>query len=1045
MIFKRVLLIILFFNTSIVYANVIVPNVVGLTIDQATKKLKDNQLNIGQIDQQKAHHSDGTILVQAPRAQQSVPEGYSVRLIVAIPEKKPATTVVPALGGLTFKEAKKRIQQANLALGTINRLKKSTKKGLVLSQNPPANKQLIINSKVNLILSSSSSQSNTTEIKLSFNKKHINIGEKVTFKAQILNAPNGEVPLFNFIINRKAHETSYSRFIHPFSKPGKYNVAVAVLYGNKPWVTSATQTIIVGSNDKTPQNQEKYNINKAKEEQQQIAADTKPIHDNKANNHQTPNTQKNIRKVSKINPKNIKLTVSRKSFNVGESTQLSIQLKHKDTKNLFYAFTVNGTVHKTKKPNYTLLFPKAGKYIVTGSVRQGQGAWVASKPIKLISEFNHSGNNNPQQEKISGTRIRAVLDKFTYQVGETIELKLDACNVPSNVIPRYSFTIDQKVYQISSPYFSHTFKSAGTHVITASIRYGRSPWIQSLSKMVNIIPTDSKYINRDIKLPNQQPESYLTTPKVTGLSINKALKKLSKWGLKGAIIDSDKQGKVQSQNPPAYSCTAIGSKVQISTRKNKAENLLATNTTKSFKINIDSSVSLSNKSTLAEKINIDDDKIAEKLNNTKESSKDIKAKKTKQISSQRNNPKVSKRKTTEKNTQTKKKPKSEVKMKRKSHLTKKKDDIRNETKEAKIKPSKKLNEDNRNIQTKLQATPTTIKKVKSKTVSDQLQDQFETKAPVTSSEKSTKVYRSKNMTAEENSIQSNKQKGKQQKKLNKAASIEEKLEPKQPVNSNSRATVPVSEISSARKEKGLLKQKIINNNIKTATLPTATNKPALNKMANKSSNSQLNIADGVTEEEYLLALSSESSDSEYQSINTEESISELAAIFHSLASSQLLESQPFEATNDIDLKEVSSKEAQKNTSTPTQARPIQSRMDKLYLIASTQHILEGDKVEFTLTRTISKFDSEYYIVFHDEGEIIPTKQGQLEHTFNKWGIYNVYAEANKANTEQSVSKSKMVQIWVWPSWFSVLFWILGTISLILLTFYIYKKARKLMP
>ena len=842
------------FGLTIANANITTPNIVGLTVNEATSVLQKSGLIVGTISEQETHHPSGSILVQAPKAGKSVAENTVIRLVVAIPRKQPDKTTVPDLQGISLEAAKIAIQKANLTLGSTQKRKKEVEDEIILYQMPPAGSQLIVNSKVNLILSDPIPLT-SPRVKLLSEKRHVAVGEKQTFRAKVLNPPKGEVPVFSFTIDRKLHKTNTPEFTHQFITEGRHNVIASVRYGRKPWIASLTQTIHVDAQGSS------------------TTVISKPNNKPQINNEEKPLTDSSNKAL------NIRLSVDKKRFNVGESTLLSIQLKQAIApENLRFAFTINGKAYYTNKPQYKLLLSKQGKYIITSSVRYKREPWIASPPIAITSELNHSGlSSRPtsmgDSQKIVGTRVKALIDKLSYQVGETVSLSIDACNVPRSKKPRYSFTIDGNVHYSPKPSLQHIFKQTGKHIITASIRYDREDWIPSLTKIINVIPVDKRLINKQIKMPNQHNESYKTVPNVVGLSVSKALSKLRKAGVKGITIGKSKTGVVQSQNPVAYSCAITKSAIKLSTKKGTA--------------------------------------------NIKYTAIDTDIKPTK-----------------------------------------------NSIKKTQVVVTPKAKASNKILPTKVSKKSKPQDKATEKKV----------KHPAT------------DISTNDNALKS----------------------PTKPQTPS-----PISTVAKTHK---------INKPIKKHT-----------PLANAVNTAIANVDNDISDEEYVSALSYE-----YQAISaTEENTSELAAIYYSLASTQQFES---------DLDKIGKKRLEKlqpkseNNDTKSTAKVKQpsfaNNMEKIYLLASKQHIIAGNKVDFTLTRTIAKFDSTYYVVFHEEGEIIPVKQSKLSYTFNNWGIQTIYAEAE---TPEGVIKSKLVHIWVWPIW---LLFIIISISTMLLLFFLFLRKKK---
>ena len=147
------LLFVLFTLSPACYADITIPNLVGLTLEKAKQHIKDNGLSLGSIKEQRTSQAEGTIIVQAPSAGKKVSDNYPVRLIVAIPLVKPKMVTVPDVKGMTLSQAKSLIESANLHLGEIIKRKTTMDVGKIYSQSPVKGKQVIINGNVDLTVS----------------------------------------------------------------------------------------------------------------------------------------------------------------------------------------------------------------------------------------------------------------------------------------------------------------------------------------------------------------------------------------------------------------------------------------------------------------------------------------------------------------------------------------------------------------------------------------------------------------------------------------------------------------------------------------------------------------------------------------------------------------------------------------------------------------------------------------------------------------------------------------------------------------------------
>lgn len=109
------------------------PDLKGLTVDQAKEKLKDLGINIGKITTKDDENSeDGVILSQDPTADSKVAKGSVVNITVN--KKKIKKVTVPSVIGMTLKDARAQLESAGLSVAQVNG--SMDEKAVVTAQNP---------------------------------------------------------------------------------------------------------------------------------------------------------------------------------------------------------------------------------------------------------------------------------------------------------------------------------------------------------------------------------------------------------------------------------------------------------------------------------------------------------------------------------------------------------------------------------------------------------------------------------------------------------------------------------------------------------------------------------------------------------------------------------------------------------------------------------------------------------------------------------------------------------------------------------------------
>jgi serine/threonine protein kinase len=131
-----------------------VPSVTGMTLEQATSLLAENDLKVGKVTQSYSNTvSSGLVISQSRDENSSVKHGSSIDLVVSIGRETRSVTV-PAVTGSSLEEAQQAITSAGLAVGSISYENSDEPEGTVISQSPASGKSLDENSTVNLVISS---------------------------------------------------------------------------------------------------------------------------------------------------------------------------------------------------------------------------------------------------------------------------------------------------------------------------------------------------------------------------------------------------------------------------------------------------------------------------------------------------------------------------------------------------------------------------------------------------------------------------------------------------------------------------------------------------------------------------------------------------------------------------------------------------------------------------------------------------------------------------------------------------------------------------
>ena len=423
--FKRkikifLLMVVFYLSVTNLMADVIVPNVVELTFDEAKTVLQQQGLRVGNISEKVTSEPKGTILRQSPRANSQVSNDTEVRLIVAVAAKTFNKTQVPNVQGLSLKAAIQAIQAANLRVGSIKKIRKPVETEIVLYQTPLVDTPRIENTLVDLIVAEPTPLL-IAGVKLNFDKKELKIGESLKLNAKALNLATNKPLRYSFTINRKVFYSKKPEFSYKFTVPGTYNVLASVRYGKEPWIASTTHAIQVANNtltaqnsvsDKTPQKKEivekdspSPTAEKKLVKQENIASKTQEIqqkitivkHEKEAPKKEetkqkidnTAKVEKKIAKVAKPSPQPIHITQPRLS-SFEENINRIVKQAGSSLENRTDVAVLNIAIEEKDNALYQALLTKRGGYQNEGDDTLG----CQLSAVYYSDDPNSEKNNN---------------------------------------------------------------------------------------------------------------------------------------------------------------------------------------------------------------------------------------------------------------------------------------------------------------------------------------------------------------------------------------------------------------------------------------------------------------------------------------------------------------------------------------------------------------------------------------------------------------------------------------------------------------------------
>ncbi|EPY2285987.1 Stk1 family PASTA domain-containing Ser/Thr kinase [Clostridium sporogenes] len=127
-----------------------VPNVVGLTKEEAQKVLSEKKLKLVVAQKVKSEKKEGTIIESYPKSGEKVAENSEVRVSISSGN----VVVVPNLKGMELDPAKKAIQDIKLKVGNVKyEFNDNVAAGKVISQTPDVDAELKEGEEISLVVS----------------------------------------------------------------------------------------------------------------------------------------------------------------------------------------------------------------------------------------------------------------------------------------------------------------------------------------------------------------------------------------------------------------------------------------------------------------------------------------------------------------------------------------------------------------------------------------------------------------------------------------------------------------------------------------------------------------------------------------------------------------------------------------------------------------------------------------------------------------------------------------------------------------------------
>jgi eukaryotic-like serine/threonine-protein kinase len=128
-----------------------VPDLKGLSLEEATRVLKKENLDLGEVRSKTSPAPPNSVLDQRPAPGEAVPAGTAVALLLS-QQPEPVQVTVPNLVARSLAQAKMILQRSALSAGSITYKKNSSKDGVVADQSPKGGSKADRGSDVDLVV-----------------------------------------------------------------------------------------------------------------------------------------------------------------------------------------------------------------------------------------------------------------------------------------------------------------------------------------------------------------------------------------------------------------------------------------------------------------------------------------------------------------------------------------------------------------------------------------------------------------------------------------------------------------------------------------------------------------------------------------------------------------------------------------------------------------------------------------------------------------------------------------------------------------------------
>lgn len=164
-----------------------VPDVVGMTEEEATETLEEAGFAVEPVEEPHPRRPPGEVFRQEPKADKQLETGQAVTIYVSSGREQ---TTVPDVEGLSLEDARRELRAAGLRVGDVTEQESDEEPGTVLRQFPEAGDEAAVGTRVDLVVAAQSTVPDVVGLTEGDAKSTL---EAAGYEVEVNKAPSNEV------------------------------------------------------------------------------------------------------------------------------------------------------------------------------------------------------------------------------------------------------------------------------------------------------------------------------------------------------------------------------------------------------------------------------------------------------------------------------------------------------------------------------------------------------------------------------------------------------------------------------------------------------------------------------------------------------------------------------------------------------------------------------------------------------------------------------------------------------------------------------------